>query len=90
MTILDHYLRVFDEPVATLQLTAATCIYISCKLHETRNISAEVFVYSCSGVFEKGELLEKEKEVLLKIGFRVDFVDTYRILRELKKQFKFT
>lgn len=40
-------------------------------------------------MFTSEQLLEKEKEVLVRIGFRVDFPNSYRVLRELKRRWGF-
>jgi len=66
-----------------LQLAAATCVYISSKLTDTRIFSAEVFTYSCSGLFTQEQVYQKEVEVLQTVGFRMVHVNPCRVLKRI-------
>jgi hypothetical protein len=83
VAILDHYLSIRDEEVKCLQLAAATCVYISSKLNDTRIFSAEVFTYSASGLFTDQQLHDKEVEVLQTIEFRMVHVNPCRVLKRI-------
>lgn len=83
VAILDQYLHLSEATSKELQLVGASVIYISAKIFETKLVTPNSYVYSAGDIFTAPDLLEKEKDILIKLGFKTDFPIAMKYLKYL-------
>ncbi|KAG2374356.1 hypothetical protein C9374_010926 [Naegleria lovaniensis] len=85
VNLLDRFLSLQDVPLKSLQLLAATCMFVAAKYEELQYpVSAEIVEIS-SHVFSKDELLKMERILLKELDFNITVATVYPFLKRYSK-----
>jgi len=79
--IMDLYMSQKVVRKEDLQLVGATACLIACKIDERIPPMLDDFVYVCDDAYSRKQLMDKEREVLITIGFDVGYPLSYRFVR---------
>ena len=73
VALLDHILSKVKLTKKNIQLYAATCLWISVKLYETRNRELSVFTAVCHYQFSQDEFLHAEIDIVANLEGKIEF-----------------
>lgn len=86
--IVDIYLD--KNPVARdkLQLVGSTAMFIACKFDERNPPLLDDFLYICDDAYNRDELMEMERTILITLDFDIGMPLSYRYVRRYAKATK--
>ncbi|XP_072287099.1 cyclin-P [Pyxicephalus adspersus] len=81
--LMNSYMKVHKIQTSLLQLLAATCLFIACKIEETLIPEPAELCFMMEDAFSKKELLKLEKKVLKRLNFELHYTQPLYFLRIL-------
>ncbi|KAM3912096.1 cyclin-P [Leptodactylus fuscus] len=81
--LMNSYMKVHKIRTTLLQLLAASCLFIACKMEETLIPEPAELCFMMEDAFSKKELLKMERKVLHRLGFQLHFIQPLYFLRLL-------
>ncbi|KAM9323996.1 cyclin-P [Gastrophryne carolinensis] len=81
--LLNSYMKVHKIHIHLLQLLAATCLFIACKMEERLIPEPSELCFMMEDAFTKKELMKMEKKVLNRLSFELHYTQPLSFLRLL-------
>ncbi|KAG8448754.1 hypothetical protein GDO86_015717 [Hymenochirus boettgeri] len=81
--LMNSYLKVHKIHTALLQLLAASCLFLACKIEERLIPEPAELCFMMEDAFSKKELLKMERKVLSHLKFELHYVQPLHFLRLL-------
>ncbi|XP_069610579.1 cyclin-P [Ranitomeya imitator] len=81
--LMNSYMGVHKIRTPLLQLLAASCLYIACKMEERLIPEPAELCFMMEDAFSKKELLKMEKKVLYRLSFELHYIQPLHFLRLL-------
>ncbi|XP_060131238.1 cyclin-P [Zootoca vivipara] len=81
--LLNAYLKAGRVRVSTLQLLAATCLFLACKVEESVCPQPSQLCFMMEDSFNKKELLRMERKILARLKFELHYANPVHLLRLL-------
>ncbi|XP_073494046.1 cyclin-P [Phyllobates terribilis] len=81
--LMNSYMKVHKICTPLLQLLAASCLYIACKMEERLIPEPAELCFMMEDAFSKKELLKMEKKVLYRLRFELHYIQPLHFLRLL-------
>ncbi|XP_018420570.1 PREDICTED: cyclin N-terminal domain-containing protein 2 [Nanorana parkeri] len=81
--LMNSYMKVHKIQISLLQLLAASCLFIACKMEETLIPKPTELCFMMEDAFSKRELLKMEKKVLKRLSFELHYTQPLYFLRIL-------
>ncbi|KAG9472965.1 hypothetical protein GDO78_015599, partial [Eleutherodactylus coqui] len=83
MYLMNTYMKVHKIRTCFLQLLAASCLFIACKMEETLIPEPAELCFMMEDAFSKKELLKMERKVLHRLNFQLHYTQPLYFLRLL-------
>ncbi|KAM4696304.1 cyclin-P [Rhinophrynus dorsalis] len=81
--LMNSYMKVNKIRTAMLQLLAAACLFLACKIEETLIPEPAELCFMMEDAFSKKELLKMEKKILSRLRFELHYTHPLHFLRLL-------
>ncbi|XP_040262285.1 cyclin-P [Bufo bufo] len=81
--LMNSYMKVHKIRISLLQLLAASCLFIACKIEESLIPEPAELCFMMEDAFSKKELLKMEKKVLHRLSFELHYIQPLHFLRLL-------
>ncbi|XP_069842892.1 cyclin-P [Dendropsophus ebraccatus] len=81
--LMNSYMKVHKIRTFLLQLLAASCLYIACKMEESLIPEPAELCFMMEDAFSKKELLKMEKKVLYRLSFDLHYIQPLHFLHLL-------
>ncbi|XP_075690551.1 cyclin-P [Rhinoderma darwinii] len=81
--LMNSYMKVHKIRTSLLQLLAASCLFIACKMEEKLIPEPAELCFMMEDAFSKKELLKMERKVLNRLNFELNFTQPLHFLRLL-------
>lgn len=76
-----YYTSNIDINKNNAKLLVITCLCIADKITETNNIPAEKYISACRNAYSLEELINMEKNILVKLNFNIPMVNVYLLVK---------
>ncbi|XP_075042083.1 cyclin-P [Mixophyes fleayi] len=81
--LMNSYMKVYNIRTYLLQLLAASCLFIACKMEESLIPEPAELCFMMEDAFSKKELMKMEKKVLSRLSFELEYTQPLHFLRLL-------